>query len=184
VDPPKLVRTSFKLLQFKRDPLPLMAGALLEMGKREPGPGILGMADRLKVDMIVLARARTEHDLATVTLYVYDVRLKKLMKGPVTVKPSTDFPKEKVKPAVRRLFDGIRLDGMKPKPKKKPTKALWKRMNVGWAKFRRSKAFWPVVGGVAGAIVTGVVVGLAVGLSNRGFQPRGSRHVLAYPLAR
>lgn len=184
VDPPKLVRTSFKLMQFKRNPLPLMAGALLEMGKKRPGTGILGMARRLKADIIVLARARAEHDQAIITLYVYDVRLKKLMRGPVTVKPSTDFPKEKVKPALRRLFDGIRLDGRKPKAKKKPTKVLWKKVSVGWAKFRQSKAFWPVVGGVAGAIVTGVVVGLAVGLSNRGFQPRGSRHVLAYPLAR
>lgn len=184
VDPPKLVRTSFKLMRFKRDPLPLMAGALLEMGKKTAGSAILGMANRLNVDMLVLARARAEHDQAVVTLYVYDARLKKLMKAPVTVKPSTDFPKEKVKPAIRRLFDSMRLDGKKPKPKKKPTTALWKKMNRGWAKFRRSKAFWPVVGGVAGAIVAGVVVGLAVGLSNKGFQPRGSRHVLAHPLAR
>jgi len=184
VDPPKLVRTSFKLMLFKRNPLPLMSGALLQMGRKHAGAAILGMAKRLSADIIVLARARAEHDLATVTLYVYDARLKKLLRGPVTVKPSTDFPKEKVKPAVRRLFDGLRLDGRKPKPKKKPTKALWTKMNAGWMKFRRSKAFWPVVGGVAGAIVTGLVVGLAVGLSNKGFVPRASRHVLAHPLAR
>jgi PEGA domain len=184
VDPPKLVRTNIKLMQFKRDPLPLMAGALLEMGKKTPGPGILGMAKRLKANIIVLARARAEHDQAVVTLYVYDVRLKKLMKGPVTLKPSTDFPKEKVNPGIRRLIDGIPLDGVKAKPKKKPDKKLWKKMNLSWAKFRKSKAFWPVIGGVAGAIVAGVVVGLVVGLSDKGFIPRGSRHVLAYPLAR
>lgn len=184
VDPPKLVRTSFKLMLFKRNPLPLMAGALLEMGRKQAGAAILGMAKRLNADIVVLARARAEHDQAIVTLYVYDARLKILLRGPVTVKLSTDFPKEKVKPAVRRLFDGIRLDGVKPKPKKKPTKALWKKVNAGWVRFRRSKAFWPLVGGVAGAIVTGVVIGLAVGLSSKGFQPRGSRHVLAHPLAR
>jgi len=186
VDPPKLVRTQIKLMQFKRDPLPLMAGALLEMGKSTPGPNISGMAGRLKADIIVLARARAEHDQAIVTLYVYDVRLKKLMKGPVTVKPSTDFPKEKVNPAMRRLFDGIPLDGVKLKPKKKPDKKLWKKVNLSWANFRKSKAFWPVLGGVAGAIVAGVVVGLVVGLSDKGYSyvPRGSRHILAYPLAR
>lgn len=186
VDPPKLVRTTIRLMRFKRDPLPHMARALLEMGQKTAGPGILAMADRLKADIVVLARARAEHDLATITLYVYDARLKKLLRGPVTVKPSTDFPKEKVKPAVRRLFDGLRLDGKITQPTKptKPTITLWKKMSVGWTKFRKSKAFWPVMGGVAGAIVAGVAVGLAVGLSKQGFQPRGFRHVLAYPLAR
>lgn len=186
VDPPKLLRTQVQLRRFKRDPLPHMARALLEMGQKTAGPGVMAMGARLKADMVVLARARTEHDLAVITLYVYDTRLKKLLRGPVTVKPSTDFPKEKVKPVVKRLFDGLRLDGtVKQTPKsKKPTITLWKKMSIGWGKFRKSKAFWPVIGGVAGAIVAGVAVGLAVGLSKQGFQPRASRHVLAYPLAR
>jgi len=184
VDPPKLVRTSFKLMRFKRDPLPLMAAALLEMGAQKAGSGTLGLANRLGVDILVLARAQVEHDQAVLTFYVYDARLKKLLKGPITVKPSTDFPKEKVNPALRQLFDGIRLDGTKPQPKKKPTPALWKKMKGSWVKFRQSKAFWPVIGGVAGVLVTGVVVGLAVGLSSMGVQPRGFRHIMAFPLAR
>lgn len=185
VDPPKLQRATITLRRFKKDPLPLMERALLEMGRRTPGPGILGLAARLKVDLVVLARARAEHDQGVLTLYLYDARLKKLLKGPITVKPSVDFPKEKVNPAVRLLFSGVRLDGKVPEPLKKPTRSLWMRSREGWRDFRKSKGFWPVVGSVVGAVVVGVVVGLAVGLQQRGYNPSGSRHViLAHPLAR
>jgi hypothetical protein len=179
VDPPKLARVSVQLKRFKRDPAPDMAKSFLEMGKGRPGPGLTGLASRLTIDMLVIGKAEPDQDLGRITLYLYDFRLKELLKGPVTASVSLDFPKAKVLEAVRVLFAGVPLDGKRPEPPKKVKPSVWAGIRRGLSTFRRSKGFWPTVGSVAGAVLTGVVVGLAVGLQPRSqVDPRGWRHTV------
>ncbi len=186
VDPPKLKRVTVKLRRFKRDPLPLMARAFMAMGKPEMGKDLDALAERMDVDILVLARAEAFQDLAKVTLFAYDRRLGELLKGPVKVSISQDFPKPKALRAAQMLLSGVRLDGKRPPPPKKPRRSTWVRFKDGMIRFRRWKGFWPTVGTIAGIVVTGVVVGLAVGLGPPDGAPvRGSRHViLGHPLTR
>jgi hypothetical protein len=175
-----------KLRRFKRDPLPLMARAFVAMGKPKMGKDLVALADRLGVDILVLARVEVFQDQAKVALYAYDRRLQELLKGPVKVTISQDFPKAKALQATRMLFSGVRLDGKKPPPPKKPKRSTWSRFKDGMLRFRRWKGFWPTVGTIAGLVAAGLVVGLAVGLQPPDGPPvRGSRHVvLGHPLSR
>lgn len=179
VDPPKLAKITIKLRRFKRDPVPDMARAFLEMGQPRPGPGLTALAARLNVDMIVIGKASPDQDLGLISLHLYDFRLKTLLKGPVSTKVSQDFPKDKVDEALRMLFADVPLDGKRPEQAPVVEKPARRSFPETWASFRRSKGFWPTVGVVAGVVVTGVVVGLAVGLQPRGdLEPRGWRHVV------
>ncbi|MDB4965022.1 MAG: putative solute binding protein [Myxococcales bacterium] len=59
------------------------------------------------------------------------------------------------------LIAGVRLDGRPEPPPHRDTFA------EKWQRFRESKWFWPVVGGVAGLALTGAAVGVGVGVSQR-----------------
>ena len=55
----------------------------------------------------------------------------------------------------------MRLDGRPEPPPHRDTFA------EKWQRFRDSKWFWPVVGGVAGLALTGAAVGVGVGVSRQ-----------------
>ena len=187
VDPPKLQRVTIKLRKFKRDPVPLLGGSYATMGPRVMSSAMQALAARLKVDILIVGRVLKDQDLGKVVLYAYDARLKELLRGPVKASISLDFPKPKSLEMIQMLFSGVRLDGTKPPPPKKPKTSFWKGFKERMVRFRRWRGFWPTVGSVAGILVTGLVVGLAVGLQpSSGLPPSlGSRHVIfAHPLKR
>jgi hypothetical protein len=160
------------LEHFPGRPIQPLLRARQELDKPE-APAILKEgATKLGADMLVLVRLERSDPGSTKLIgYLYDARPHKVLKR--LEKTTMD---EGIGPAAKELakelVTGVALDGVVVVPQKPREPTRSERMAAGWKRFRESKAFWYVVGGVAGAIVIGTAVGVGVGVGGRE-QPGG-----------
>ncbi len=159
-------------------PLQPLNRARLELEKPGAPPTLKDGAAKLGVDMLVLVRLGSADSGGTrLVAYLYDARVNKILKR--EEKTTTD---EQVGATARELgrelLAGVPLNGvmLAPAPPKAPS--LGERMAASMRRFRHSKAFWYVVGGVAGVVVVGAAVGLGVGLAPHSGLTPGEQVVL------
>jgi tetratricopeptide (TPR) repeat protein len=185
VAPPKQLRTKIVLERLPDDPVPLMKESLAALGAARMTDAMRKLATRLEVDVLVLGRAEVFQDLCKLSLFAYDARTGLLRRGPVTASPHLDLPEDRLEALARTVLGESPVETRPPPPRKvkrKRTSAPGVPLGERLRRFRRSRAFWPVVGSVAGAVVAGAVVGLAVGLQSPpggdGLIRGGGRHVI------
>jgi hypothetical protein len=144
--------------------------ALDNLGAARAGSGAVGAGNVLGVQILILGRIVMRGNEAKVTLFPYDLRSRRLLKGPVTATMDVGDLGDKPASLAKRVLSDVPLDGSIPKVKKKKKKkksVFWKGVKQKWRSFREWEGFWYTVGGVAGVIVLGTAIGLAVGLSPR-----------------
>ena len=187
VSPPDGVTTTIKMKKANTELFASLVQALHNLGGARAGPGVVGASKVLGVKILILGRITMRGNEATVNLFPYDVRTKRLLKGPI--KETIDVTDLGTKPATlaKKVLSDVPLDGSEKKvtKKKKKTKkksgSSWKSFKKSWKKFRNWKGFWYTVGGVAGAVVIGATVGLVLGLTPQDRwtrMPGGSRTVI------
>jgi hypothetical protein len=174
----RLEKVSPKLFSHLRN-------ALENLGGARAGSGVVGAGKVLGVEILILGRIVMRGNEATVSLFPYDLRSRRLLKGPVEETFDVNDLGSKPASMAKKVFSDVTLDGSVPKvKKKKKTKkesSFWKGVAKKWRRFRNWKGFWYTVGGVAGAIVVGTAIGLAIGLapsSKITRMPGGTRHVI------
>jgi hypothetical protein len=146
---------------FPGRPLQPLYRAQKELDKGDAPDNLKEGAEKLNVDMLVLVRIEKRDAGTTLVGYLYDARPNRILKHAEKLAGDNEAGAA-AKELVKELLTGVRLDGViavAQKPKKPSAGA---RIAASFREFRQSKAFWPVVGGVAGAIVVGVVVGVGV----------------------
>jgi outer membrane biosynthesis protein TonB len=151
------------LEHFPGRPLQPLFRAQKELDRGEAPPTLKESAAKLNVDMMVLVRLERGEGGTHLYGYLYDARPDRILKRADKTAPE-DTLSEAAHDLAKELLSSVRLDGTTPKPVvvKKPSSG--ERMAAKWREFRHSKAFWYVVGGVAGAIVVGTAVGVGVGV--------------------
>ena len=170
-----IAQVTVELTPLPGKPAKKLEAALMEARHRKVGKSLRAVGKRLKTDIVLLATLDGEDDLVVITLHIYDTRTRKIT-GMVKGTASSLDPEPEVNELVATLVgtlaqQPVRLRPVKPQP---PTES-W------FSSFRKSKYFWPVVGGVAGAVViTSASVGIYYGTRSTG-GPDHRRTLLILP---
>lgn len=141
----------------------LFAGVMARLDEPTPPPELSRAAQSLGVDLIALGKASpVGGGRVALSGWLYDARRNLILKRAAREAGGSD---EELRLSgryfARELIAGVRLDGRPEPPPHRDTFA------EKWQRFRDSKWFWPVVGGVAGLALTGAAVGVGVGVSQR-----------------
>jgi len=187
VTPPDKPTVTLSMTKLSEELFNHLIKALEGLGGATAGPGVQGAGKVLGVEILILGRITMRGNEATVNLFPYDLRNKRLLTEPVTEKVDVTDLGSKPSEVAKKAFEGVSFDGKPPKEKKvakkpkKKRKSVWKSMKESWHGFRNWKGFWYTVGGVAGAVVIGTTVGLVLGLSSQeGWDrmPGGTRTII------
>jgi hypothetical protein len=120
-----------------------------------PFPSLKEACKLLDVDMLLLAR----REGGQVTVALYDARPDRILKRAKKAAADEVQAADAARDLARTLLDGVRLDGVyqPPVPPKKPSRwqLFSEKSREDLSRFRHSKYFWPVIGGILGVVVVG-----------------------------
>ncbi len=171
-----IAQVTVELTALPGKPASKLKAALMEARHRKVGKNMLAAARRVKTDLLLLATLGGQDDLVVISMYAYNTRTKKVT-GMVKGTASSLDPEPEVNELVATLV-GTLAERPKPPPVKPrpPSESLLTKLK----KFRESKYFWPVVGGIAATVViTSASVGIYYG--TRGDGPDHRKTLLLLP---
>ncbi len=157
-----MAQVTVELTPLPGKPAKKLRGALVEVQHRKVGKNLLAVGQKLKTDLVFIATLGGQDDLVELSVYAFDRKARKIA-GMVTGTASSLDPDPEISELVATLMATLARQTkpkvIKPKP---PTESFI-------SKFRKSKFFWPVVGGVAAAVViTSASVGIYYGTRGGG----------------
>jgi hypothetical protein len=159
-----------QLEHYAGRPLQSINRARLELEKNPSPPTLKDGAGKLGVDMLVLVRLEKLDAGTKLVAYLYDARPNKILKRAEKQAATDEEMGAAARELAHEIMSGVPLSGVVLAPPVPKGPSLSERMAANWKKFRHSKAFWGVVGGVIGVVVVGAAVGIGVGV---GSQPKG-----------
>jgi hypothetical protein len=159
-----------QLEHYPGRPLQPINRARLELEKNASPPTLKDGASKLNVDMLVLVRLEKLDAGTKIVAYLYDARPNKILKRAEKSANTDEEMSTAARELAHELTTGVPLNGVVLTPVAPKGPSASERMAANWRKFRHSKAFWGVVGGVIGVVVVGAAVGIGVGV---GSQPKG-----------
>lgn len=153
-----MAQVTAELSSLRGAPAKMLTAALKEVRAGKAGKATAAAARRMGQDVLMLARMEGQDDIVMVTVWAYDRKAKKITAKAKATASSLD-PDPEVGELVTILARAL---GQRARPRvpvrPAPPSESW------FSSFRKSKYFWPVVGGVAAAVVvTGASVGIYYG---------------------
>ena len=156
---PVITSAKIPLESYPDDPFAKLAAARAEVGGVGVGPRLSAAAARLgKPELMLLIVPEAGENLMLVG-YLYDTRSGRLI-GKARGESDPAYPGPPAEALARTLTRDVALDGG-ASAVAEPL-VVKRRSGPGpLTRFRRSRWFWPVVGGAAGVVVLSVVIGVA-----------------------
>lgn len=157
-----MAQVTVELTPLPGKPARKLRRALVEIQHRKVGKNLAAVGKKVKTDLVLMATLGGQDDLVEISVFAYDHKARKvagMVKGTASSLDPDPEINELVSTLMATLAQQVKPRPVKPKP---PSESFI-------SKLRKSKYFWPVVGGVVGAVViTSVSVGIYYGTRGGG----------------